>query len=86
MNIMNECYNTPFNTLGLGDPIPAGKPALSGADFADKKTFGTGDLYPILGQSPSTMWPKGYKEAMKKKATPSKNKGYGEYLPWVVMS
>ena len=32
------CYNTPFNTLGLGDPIPAGKPALSGADFADKKT------------------------------------------------
>ena len=38
-------YNTGFNTMGIGDPVPAGNPAMTGADFADKTTNGSGDLW-----------------------------------------
>ena len=41
-------YNNLYNTLGVGDPVPAGKPALTGADYADNKNLGTGDKYPTL--------------------------------------
>lgn len=41
-------YNNLYNTLGVGDPVPAGKPALTGADYADNKNIGSGDKYPTL--------------------------------------
>lgn len=41
-------YNTLYNTLGVGNPVPAGKPALTGADYADNNTLGSGDKYPAL--------------------------------------
>ena len=41
-------YNNLYNTLGVGDPVPAGKPALTGADYADDKNLGSGDKYPTL--------------------------------------
>lgn len=41
-------YNNLYNTLGVGDPVPAGKPALTGADYADNRNLGSGDKYPSL--------------------------------------
>lgn len=41
-------YNTLYNTLGIGDPTAAGKAALTGADYADGKTLGSGDKWPAL--------------------------------------
>lgn len=41
-------YATLYNTPGVGDPVPAGKPALTGADFADPTINGSGDKYPAL--------------------------------------
>lgn len=41
-------YNTLYNTPGVGNPVPAGKPALTGADYADNTTLGSGDKYPAL--------------------------------------
>lgn len=41
-------YNNLYNTLGVGNPVPAGKPALTGADYADNKNLGSGDKYPTL--------------------------------------
>ena len=41
-------YNTQYNTLGVGDVVPAGKPAMTGADFADNRINGSGDKLPAL--------------------------------------
>ena len=41
-------YNNLYNTVGVGDPTPAGKPALTGADYADNRNLGSGDKYPTL--------------------------------------
>ena len=41
-------YNTQYNTLGVGDVVPAGKPALTGADYADPRINGSGDKLPAL--------------------------------------
>lgn len=41
-------YNTLYNTLGSGDIRPAGKPAMTGADFADNTINGSGDKLPGL--------------------------------------
>ena len=41
-------YNTPYNTLGVGDVVPANKPALTGADYADPRINGSGDKLPAL--------------------------------------
>ena len=41
-------YNNLYNTIGVGNPVPAGKPALTGADYADNTTLGSGDKYPAL--------------------------------------
>ena len=41
-------YNTLYNTLGVGSPTPAGKPAMTGADFADNTINGSGDKLPGL--------------------------------------
>ena len=41
-------YNNLYNTVGVGNPVPAGKPALTGADYADNTTLGSGDKYPAL--------------------------------------
>lgn len=41
-------YNNLYNTVGVGNPAPAGKPALTGADYADNTTLGSGDKYPAL--------------------------------------
>lgn len=41
-------YNTQYNTLGVGDVVPAGKPALTGADYADNRFNGSGDKLPAL--------------------------------------
>ena len=41
-------YATLYNTPGVGDPVPAGRPALTGADYADPTINGSGDKYPAL--------------------------------------
>lgn len=41
-------YNTLYNTVGIGNPVPAGKPALTAADYADGKSLGSGDKWPSL--------------------------------------
>jgi len=41
-------YNTLYNTLGVGDPVPAGKPAMTAGDFATPQYNGSGDKYPAL--------------------------------------
>lgn len=41
-------YNTLYNTLGVGNVVPAGKPAMTGADFADNTALGSGDKFPAL--------------------------------------
>lgn len=41
-------YNTLYNTIGVGDVRPAGKPAMSGAEFADNTQLGSGDKFPSL--------------------------------------
>lgn len=41
-------YNNLYNTLGVGNAVPAGKPAMTGADFADSRNLGSGDKFPAL--------------------------------------
>lgn len=41
-------YNTLYNTLGVGDVRAAGKPATTGADYADNTNLGSGDKFPSL--------------------------------------
>lgn len=41
-------YNTLYNTLGVGNPVPAGKPALTASDYATDAFNGSGDKYPAL--------------------------------------
>ena len=41
-------FNTLYNTVGTGDVRPAGKPAMTGADFADNTINGSGDKLPGL--------------------------------------
>lgn len=41
-------YNTLYNTLGIGNAVPAGRPALTGADYADNSQLGSGDKFPTL--------------------------------------
>lgn len=41
-------YNNLYNTLGVGDAVPAGKPAMTSGDFASSVNNGSGDKYPAL--------------------------------------
>lgn len=41
-------YATLYNTPGIGDVMPAGQPALTGADYASNANIGSGDKYPAL--------------------------------------
>lgn len=41
-------YNTLYNTTGVSNVVPAGKPAMTGADFADNTINGSGDKLPGL--------------------------------------
>lgn len=41
-------YATLYNTPGVGDVMPAGQPALTGADYAANTNIGSGDKYPAL--------------------------------------
>lgn len=41
-------YSTLYNTPGVGDVRPAGRPALTGGDFADNTINGSGDKLPGL--------------------------------------
>lgn len=41
-------YNTLYNTLGIGNPVPAGKPAMTASDYATDAFNGSGDKYPAL--------------------------------------
>jgi hypothetical protein len=42
-------YQTLYNTLGIGNAVPAGKAALTGADYADGTQMGSGDKWsPIV--------------------------------------
>lgn len=41
-------YNTLYNTLGVGNVVPAGRPALTGADYAQDAYNGSGDKFPAL--------------------------------------
>ena len=41
-------YSTLYNTIGVGNVVPAGKPSLTGADFADNRNLGSGDKFPAL--------------------------------------
>lgn len=41
-------YNTLYNTVGVGNVVPAGRPAMTGAEFADNAQLGSGDKFPSL--------------------------------------
>lgn len=41
-------YNTLYNTNGVGNVVPAGRPALTGGDYADNTINGSGDKLPGL--------------------------------------
>lgn len=41
-------YNNLYNTVGVGNAVPAGRPALTGADYADSRNLGSGDKFPAL--------------------------------------
>lgn len=41
-------YSTLYNTIGVGDPVPANRPALTGGDYADGRINGSGDKYSAL--------------------------------------
>lgn len=41
-------YNTLYNTLGIGNAVPAGKPAMTAGDYATDAFNGSGDKYPAL--------------------------------------
>lgn len=41
-------YSTLYNTLGVGNVVSPGKPALTGADYADNTQLGSGDKFPAL--------------------------------------
>jgi hypothetical protein len=41
-------YSTLYNTVGVGDAVPAGRPALTGADYADHTNLGSGDKFAAL--------------------------------------
>lgn len=41
-------YNTLYNTPGVGDVVSPGRPALTGADYADPRNNGSGDKFPAL--------------------------------------
>lgn len=41
-------YQTLYNTMGIGNAVPAGRAALTGADFADGTQMGSGDKWPSL--------------------------------------
>ena len=41
-------YSTLYNTPGVGNVVPAGKPALTGSDYANDQYNGSGDKYPAL--------------------------------------
>lgn len=41
-------FQTKANTLGIGNPIPAGRPALTGSDYADSTQMGSGDRFATL--------------------------------------
>jgi hypothetical protein len=41
-------YSTLYNTVGVGDPVPAGRPALTGGDYADHTNLGSGDKFAAL--------------------------------------
>lgn len=38
-------YNNAFNTVGMGDVVPAGHPCMTGADFANDAFNGSGDRF-----------------------------------------
>jgi hypothetical protein len=41
-------YQTVYNTLGIGNAVPAGRPGLTAADQADGTQMGSGDKWPAL--------------------------------------
>lgn len=41
---LSMSYNTPMNTVGVGDVIPAGRPAMTGAAQASDAFNGSGDI------------------------------------------
>lgn len=41
-------YQTLYNTLGIGNAVPAGRAALTAADYADGTQMGSGDKWPAL--------------------------------------
>ena len=43
-------YQTLYNTMGIGNPVPAGRAALTGADYADGTQMGSGDKWNALFQ------------------------------------
>lgn len=43
-------YQTLYNTMGIGNPIPPGRAALTGADYADGTQMGSGDKWNALFQ------------------------------------
>lgn len=41
-------YQTLYNTVGIGNAVPAGRPGLTGAEQADGTQMGSGDKWPAL--------------------------------------
>lgn len=41
-------YQNVYNTVGIGNVVPAGQPALTGSDYADNSQMGSGDKLPAI--------------------------------------
>ncbi|WQJ53850.1 MAG: hypothetical protein [Wendovervirus sonii] len=41
-------YNTLYNTTGVGNVVPAGRPAMTGSAMADDRFNGSGDKFPAI--------------------------------------
>lgn len=69
---VSGCYNTPMNTLGVGDVVLAGQPAMTASQQASDAFNGSGDL----------AYPGSYEKFKKKGKKKSKKKSKGiQYFP-----
>lgn len=75
------CFSTTMNTLGMGDVVPAGSAALTGAEQASNSNLGSGDRAsgPTASKKTSKKGSKKTPVAVKKAAP-----NYGAELPYLV--
>lgn len=77
-------YSTPMNTIGVGDIVLAGTPAMTAGDFASDANLGSGDRFDIIDFSRKTTKINRKKKNTKKSALATKKSL--PYFPYLVFS